>query len=204
MVTWLAPSHSLALGAAQHMKLSKKNLISLVALVLIALGSNYAEIGQKLLSGQQNQPQSNSSSHNNESAHSAQWSNTRPAVNQWHIFDGEINRKGKPVGFHSRPGGRDPATARVVKVKSRPNRAGVYTATIEVKDGQRWLQKFSSFFPDNMSEQEVIDAVLHAYENSNNPKAQPWRGPSGHQFQIEGYTLSKGDINTAFPVYVRD
>jgi len=186
------------------MKLSKKNLISLVALVLIALGSNYAEIGQKLLSGQQNQPQSNSSSHNNESAHSAQWSNTRPAVNQWHIFDGEINRKGKPVGFHSRPGGRDPATARVVKVKSRPNRAGVYTATIEVKDGQRWLQKFSSFFPDNMSEQEVIDAVLHAYENSNNPKAQPWRGPSGHQFQIEGYTLSKGDINTAFPVYVRD
>ena len=187
------------------MKLTKKNLISLVALVLIALGSNYAEIGQKLLGSQQGTQQSSSGTNKAAPAgHSPQWSNSRPAINQWHIFDGEINRKGKPVGFHSRPNGRDPATARVVKLKSKANRAGVYTATIEVQDGNRWQQKFSSFFPDSMSRQDVIDAVLHAYKNSKNPKAQPWRGPSGHNFQIEGYTLSKGDINTAFPIYVRD
>lgn len=197
--------HLFTLSVAPPMKLNKKNIISLIALVLIALGSNYAEIGHKLLGSQTGaQQQSSHTAGNNAAVHTAQWSNTSPAINQWHIFDGEINRKGKPVGFHSRPNGQDPARARIVNIKSKPNRAGVYTATIEVQDGQRWLQKFSSFFPDNMSREEVIEAVLHAYKNSKNPKAQPWRGPSGHQFQIEGYTLSKGDINTAFPIYVRD
>lgn len=193
----------------RSMKLSKKNLISLVALVLIALGSNYAELGHRLLGSSQQAEQSSSeqtaqSSKKTSASHTHKWSDTRPAVNLWHIFEGEINRKGKPVGFHSRPNGLNPANARVLKIKSKPNRAGVYTATIEIKDGDRWLSKFSSFFPDNMSQKQVLEAVLHAYRNSKNPNAQPWRGPSGHQFQIEGYTLSKGDINTAFPIYVRD
>jgi len=195
------------------MKLSKKNLISIVAIGLIALGSNYAEIGQQLLNSQK-APQSQSSnkasdanvnkSSQRSSASVPHWSNTSPKVNMAHIFEGEINRKGKPVGFHSRPNGQDPATARVVRVKSRPNSAGVYTASIEVRDGNRWLEKFSSFFPDDMNQDEVLDAVLNAYNNSRNPNAQPWTGPSGHGFKIQGYTLSRGDINTAFPVYVRD
>ena len=129
----------------------------------------------------------------------AKWSNTTPAINLHHIFQGEINRKGDPVGFHSRPGGKDPATARLVRVRDQPNRSGVYTAMIEVRDGSQWKEKFSSFFPDNMSEDEVTAAILNAYKNSN--KKQPWRGPSGLGFDIQGYTLSKGDINTAFPVY---
>lgn len=188
------------------MKLSKKNISTIIALALIALGSNYAEIGKKIL-GSQQEPilQSSSSTQSKPSSgHSRQWSQTSPAVNQWHIFDGEINHKGKPVGFHSRPAGQNPSNARVKHIKSKANRAGVYTANIEIRDGNRWLHKFSSFFPDSMSQQEVLAAVLHAYKNSKNPRAQPWRGPSGHQFQIQGYTLSKGDINTAFPVYVRD
>ncbi len=187
------------------MKLTKKNLVSLVALVLIALGSNYAEIGHKLLGSQNNSSAiSGTSQHATSSKAPAHWSNTQPAINQWHIFEGEINRKGKAVGFHSRPGGQDPANAKLVAIKSKPNNAGIYTATISVRDGQQWREKFSSFFPDNMSQKTVVAAVLHAYKNSKNPDAQPWRGPSGHQFQIQGYTLSKGDINTAFPVYVRD
>lgn len=186
------------------MKLSKKNLVSLVALVLIALGSNYADIGHKLLGSQKSSsPSNNTTQHTANPGLAAHWSNTQPAVNQWHIFEGEINRKGKPVGFHSRPGGKDPANARIVAIKSKPNRAGIYTATIAVRDGNQWHEKFSSFFPDNMPQKTVVEAVLHAYKNSKNPNAQPWRGPSGHQFQIQGYTLSKGDINTAFPVYVR-
>lgn len=129
----------------------------------------------------------------------AKWSNTTPAINLHHVFEGEINRKGKPVGFHSRPGGQDPPTARVVRVKDKPNKAGVYTASIEVKDGSEWKEKFSSFFPDSMSADQVTAAILKAYKNSD--KKQPWRGPSGLGFDIQGYTLSKGDINTAFPVY---
>jgi len=52
-----------------------------------------------------------------------------------------------------------------------------------------------------MSQQQVVDAILHAYNNSKDPNKQPWSGPSGHGFQIQGYTTSKGGINTAFPVF---
>jgi hypothetical protein len=131
-----------------------------------------------------------------------QWTTTEPNINQWHIFEGEINRSGKPVGFHSRPGGQDPARARLKSVRDRPNRAGVYTASIEILDGNQWKQKFSSFFPDALSRQQVLDAVAHAYANSANPKAQPFDGPSGLGFSIQGYTSSRGGINSAFPIYV--
>ncbi|MCH9669937.1 MAG: EndoU domain-containing protein, partial [Gammaproteobacteria bacterium] len=85
-----------------------------------------------------------------------------------------------------------------------PNRAGVYTASIEIRDGREWKEKFSSFFPDKMSEAQVIEAVLTAYKRSSDPKRQPWRGPSGLGFDIQGYTLSRGDINTAFPIFKKD
>lgn len=153
------------------------------------------------------QPQSNAT--NSRGSASARvklphWSNSEPEINLWHVFEGEINRKGKPTGFHSRPGGQDPANARVVSVKDKPNRQGVYTANIEVRDGGRWKSKFSSFFPDALSQQEVVDVIVHAYNNSKNPNKQPWSGPSGLGFQVQGYTTSRGGINTAFPVYQRN
>ncbi|HEY4596429.1 MAG TPA: hypothetical protein VIJ02_08525, partial [Thermoanaerobaculia bacterium] len=45
-----------------------------------------------------------------------EWSRTSPPVNVTHIFEGEINKRGKPTGFHSRPGGKDPANARVARI----------------------------------------------------------------------------------------
>ena len=53
-----------------------------------------------------------------------EWSDTDPAINLEHIFHGEINRRGKPVGFHSRPGGEDPEGARVVRIRDEENEAG--------------------------------------------------------------------------------
>ncbi|MEM7219039.1 MAG: EndoU domain-containing protein [Pseudomonadota bacterium] len=132
------------------------------------------------------------------------WSSTRPEINLRHVFEGEINRRDAPTGFHARPGGVDPAGARVVRIKDRPNRAGVYTADVEVRDGRQWKSKFSSFFPDSLSQQQVIDVILHAYRNSRDPQRQPWTGPSGLGFQVQGYTTSRGGINTAFPVYNRN
>ena len=195
--------------------LNRKVLIPIVAAILVALGVNLEQFGidlNQLAGGDSSSvSQSNNSSSSGNSTGSVaayqsgkKWSNSNPAVNLHHVFEGEINRKGKPVGYHSRPGGRDAETARIVNIRDKPNSAGVYTANIEVRDGNQWKQKFSSFFPDSMSQQQVVDAILKAYNNSSNKKKQPWQGPSGLGFDIQGYTLSKGDINTAFPVYRRD
>ena len=194
-----------------------KTQVSVVALVLLALGVKLDEFGIDLraLSSAESTTQTapaaqatpgtqavpNAASADRDLPH---WSSTNPEINLWHIFRGEINRKGKPTGFHSRPGGQDPADARVVSLRDRPNRLGVYTANVEVRDGGQWKSKFSSFFPDTLSEQEVIEVIVHAYNNSDAPNRQPWSGPSGLGFQVQGYTTSRGGINTAFPVFNRN
>lgn len=194
-----------------------KRYIPIVAVILIAFGVNLDQFGIDLnalskggsattsqSSTQSSAPSNSGSTSGTDTiAHGEKWSNTNPNVNQWHIFDGEINRSGKPVGFHSRPSGKDPEKARVRSIRDAPNRSGVYTASIEIRDGNQWKEKFSSFFPDSMSKDDVLKAVLNAYKNSNDPKAQPFEGPSGLGFRIQGYTSNKGGINTAFPIFVR-
>lgn len=194
-----------------------KKYIPIVAVILVALGVNLDQFGIDLnalsrgggatTTQSSTQPTSSTNSETPRSTDtitsSEKWSNTNPDINQWHIFDGEINRSGKPVGFHSRPGGKDPENARVRSIRDSPNKSGVYTASIEIRDGNQWKEKSSSFFPDSMSRDDVLMAVLNAYENSKDPKAQPFEGPSGLGFSIQGYTSNKGGINTASPIYVR-
>ena len=133
------------------------------------------------------------------------WSKTTPAINETHLFDGYVNRKGDPVGFHSRPAGRNPGMARVAAVTDPPNKAGVYTARVEIlASGRRWLSKQSTFFPDKMTRGEVIQAILHAHQHKTSGNSVKFSGPSGKGFTIEGYVLTDGRINTAFPVYRRD
>lgn len=195
-----------------------KRYIPIVAIVLLALGVNLDQFGIDLNAlsrgGSISAPSSATGSTTGSTKGTTdtgstasepdypKWTTSEPNINQWHIFAGEINRSGKPVGYHSRPGGQDPAGARVKSIRDRPNKAGVYTASIEIQDGQQWKEKFSSFFPDSLSRDDVIQAVLNAYENSANPNAQPFEGPSGLGFSVQGYTSSRGGINTAFPIYV--
>jgi hypothetical protein len=124
-------------------------------------------------------------------------------VDEEHLFLGEINRKGRPVGFHSRPGGHDPKGARVVELLDRPNAAGVYTAAVEIRDPSsgRWLRKTSTFYPDRMQRHDVLQAILNAYEGRQGG-GEKFRGPSGAGFTIEGY-YQNGRIDTAYPIYTR-
>ena len=132
----------------------------------------------------------------------AAWRTGQPAINEIHIFEGEINRQGRPVGFHARPGGKDPRYARVVRIANGPNRVGVYDAQVEIyRPGYgQWLPKRSTFFPDTMDRQTVLAAILHAYQHRTSSDADKFRGPSGHGFTIEGYLLPNGAINTAYPI----
>jgi len=195
--------------------LNKKVALPIIAAVLMALGINLEKFGIDLnallggdvsqSSGQSSQVSGSSNSAGTTKYRSgSKWSGTSPEINLHHIFEGEINRKGKPVGYHSRPGGVDPASAKIVRIQDKPNSAGIYTATIAIRDGNQWKEKFSSFFPDSMSAEDVTAAVLNAYKKSANPKKQPWEGPSGYGFTIQGYTTSRGGINTAFPIYRKD
>jgi hypothetical protein len=127
------------------------------------------------------------------------WSDTRPAINLTHLFAGELNRRGKPVGFHARPGGKDPAGSGVARVVDRPNRFGVYTAVVWI--GRRERTKFSTFYPDRLTRAEVIAAVLSAFR-SGRRNGEAFRGPSGLGFVIEGY-VQRGRIQTAYPLYSR-
>lgn len=131
------------------------------------------------------------------------WTKTRPPINFAHIFYGEINRSGRPVGFHARPDGKDPRFARVVRQIERPNQKGVYVARVAIRDprSNQWLEKNSSIFPDKMSREEVIKAVLHAFRKGKTDDRGKFRGPSGLGFMIEGWTLRDGKINTAYPIY---
>jgi hypothetical protein len=132
-----------------------------------------------------------------------QWSRTSPPVNLAHIFEGEINKRGKAVGFHSRPAGQNPANARVARIVDRPNRLGVYTAEVEIRSGGRWLAKRSTFYPDRMDRAAVVQAILSAFENRASGGSEKFRGPSGRGFTIEGY-YQNGRINTAYPIFARD
>ncbi len=132
-----------------------------------------------------------------------QWSKTRPEINLAHIFEGAINSRGRATGFHARPGGKDPRYARLKRIKGRPNRSGVYTAQVAIYDQQqrRWKNKFSTFFPDSMSRQQVVEAILHAWKSRTTGKRNKWEGRSGHGFIIQGYLNRRGNINTAYPLY---
>ena len=127
------------------------------------------------------------------------WSDTTPPINLTHLFAGEINRRGKPVGFHSRPGGVDPQGGGVVRIVDRPNRSGVYTAVVWI--GRRGRTKFSTFYPDRLTRAQVIAAILSAFRKGRR-NGEGFRGPSGLGFTIEGY-YQGGRIQTAYPVYSR-
>ena len=127
------------------------------------------------------------------------WSATRPPINLTHIFAGEINRRGKAVGFHSRPGGADPNGSGIVRIVDRPNRFGVYTAMVWI--GRRSKIKFSTLYPDRLPRPMVIEAILSAHRQGRR-RGERFSGPSGHGFTIEGY-VQNGRINTAYPIYSR-
>jgi hypothetical protein len=164
-------------------------LIAVIALAALALVQGVAS------------PRSRRSGRPADAGMREEWSRTSPPVNMTHLFEGEINRRGKPVGFHSRPGGQDPENARVTRIVERPNRAGVYTAEVEIRSNSGWLAKRSTLYPDRMDRAAVIRAVLNAFHDRTG-NGEKFRGPSGQGFTIEGY-FQGGRINTAYPIYTR-
>ena len=128
-------------------------------------------------------------------------------INQAHIFQGEINRRGLAVGYHHRLNGIDGNNARMSKLTGMPNRRGVYTGRVEIRrvTNGEWVSKVSgsSFFPDLWSREKVLSEIRGAF-NASDKNKEPWQGTSPSGLQIQGYyNKSTNTITTAYPIYRR-
>jgi Bacterial EndoU nuclease len=131
------------------------------------------------------------------------WTATDPPIDFAHIATGEINRRGDAVGYHHRTNGIDPPGARVLRIVQPPDANGVYRARVALRDPETgdWIDKraASTFFPDAMSDDDILDAVLGAFHHGRIRKDGEFVGDSGHGFAIEGWYHS-GRINAAYPL----
>jgi hypothetical protein len=129
--------------------------------------------------------------------------NNPPKIDVGHIFHGEINANGKPVGFHHRGSIGHTGRARiVVGTESVPNAQGVYTAKVQVfkPSAGNWVTKKSTFFPDSWSRLQVINEIRSAFINAHLIRGRLWEGISPSGVRIQGY-FEGNTIKTAYPIY---
>jgi len=134
---------------------------------------------------------------------SGKWTTSDPPINLVHIDYGEINRHGEAVGYHHRPNGVDPPGARVERIVQPPDANGVYRARVALRHPATgdWIDKKarSTFFPDALSDDEVVESVLAAFQTGRRRRDGQFIGASGRGFAIEGW-YQNGRINAAYPL----
>ncbi|MGW1283039.1 EndoU domain-containing protein [Streptomyces sp. NPDC002586] len=128
-----------------------------------------------------------------------------------HVLKGELkysSKDGRPkvVGYHFRPGGRDPYGIKVPKILKIDHKTGLTQGNVWMRDPRtgNWVMKRnkSTFFPPTWTERDVRRAMAKAFENSEvvNPEKHMWRGEyKGILF--EGYfDPVTGDAKTVYPI----
>lgn len=115
-----------------------------------------------------------------------------------HIFFGSINRDGKATGYHYE--GLAPDVTIIESTRSKTDRHGVYRAKITI-DGEP-KKAYSSFFPQEWTPQEVVDAINEAYKNSEHVSGNIFEGES-QGIKIQMYLTNDDKIISAFPIYER-
>ena len=129
------------------------------------------------------------------------WSETSPPVNLTHLFCGEVNRRGEAVGYHATLGARSEGEARLERILDPPDEAGIYVALVCRDEAPARACKRSTLFPDHLSADEVLTAVLQAYgQRVRLDRRGKWCGPTDLGFAVEGWLLpGREAINTAWP-----
>jgi filamentous hemagglutinin len=91
----------------------------------------------------------------------------------------------------------------VLQLVQPPDTNGVYRARVAIRDPATgaWVAKKapSTFFPDAMTDAEVVDAVLAAFHNGPIRHDGQFVGSSGHGFAVEGW-YQNGRIAAAYPL----
>ncbi len=125
------------------------------------------------------------------------WTATDPPIDLAHIDTGKINRHGEAVGYHHRPNGVDPPGARVLRIVQPPDANGVYRARVALRDpaSGEWIDKraASTFFPDAMSDDAVIAAVLAAFYDGRRRGDGRFVGDFGPRLRDRGLVSCRAD-----------
>lgn len=120
-----------------------------------------------------------------------------------HIFEGEINRRGRAVGLHYKD---YPTTkGRIIEgSKSTVNELGIYTGRVEVNGVCKVANGGkSTFFPEDWTPYQVVDAINEAYINREFVPGtiNTYIGEISNGMQIEMYIDSRTNkIISAFPL----
>lgn len=118
-----------------------------------------------------------------------------------HIFDGTINSKGNATGYHYSKV-TDSKGKIISGTESDKDEHGVFTAKVKVNGVKK--NGFSSFYPEDWSPQQVVDAINEAYNDAlgdkSNPHGSLWIGYSGN-LEIDMYLDNNKKITTAYPIY---
>src|SRR5690625_3079919 len=118
-----------------------------------------------------------------------------------HILEGELNGRGQAVGFHY--DGLPTKKGEVIAgTETEPNEYGVYEAKVEVSGVEKASNSGkSSFFPDEWSAQQVVDAINEAYEDRNFMTGNTYEGFTSEGVLISMYLDQNDKIISAFPIY---
>src|SRR5690625_130137 len=118
-----------------------------------------------------------------------------------HILEGELNGRGQAVGFHY--DGLPTKKGQIISgTETEPNDQGVYEAKIEINGVAKTSNGGkSSFFPDQWTAQEVIDAINEAYENRSFITGNTYEGLTSEGVLISMYLDQNEQIISAFPIY---
>ena len=119
-----------------------------------------------------------------------------------HIFEGDINRKGRAGGYHYDM--VEGTSGSIIEGTKSPalNDAGVYEAKVKVNGTLKKANGGkSTFFPDHMSPQEVVDTINEAYSNKIYQEGSRgvYIGNSKEGIKIKMFLTDDGKIITAYP-----
>lgn len=118
-----------------------------------------------------------------------------------HIFIGKINSTGEAEGFHY-ANLENSNSSVIANTKSSPNQYGVYRAKVKI-DGKNKSDDggYSTFFPNSLSPQEVVNYINEAYSNRHHIHNNIYIGKASNGMEIEMYLTEDNKIISAFPKY---
>ena len=117
-----------------------------------------------------------------------------------HIFIGTINKKGNATGYHYE-GIEDSAGEVIEGTRTEPDSFGVYSGKVRVNGIKKSGNKgYSTFYPEDMSPQEVIDAINEAYESRELLNGNLYAGLTDDGMEIDMALTDDDKIITAYPV----